>query len=55
MQVGDKILIHSGMLENETGTVLELMEASGNLKVSVDGWPGHYVVRPSDCYKIRRD
>ena len=53
MQVGDKILIHSGMHQNETGTVLEILEACGNLKVSIDGWPGQYVVRPSDCYLCR--
>ncbi len=52
MQVGDKILIHSGMHQNETGTVLELL-VGGNLKVSIDGWPGQYVVRPSDCYLCR--
>ena len=52
MQVCDKILIHSGMHQNETGTVLELL-ADGNLKVSIDGWPGQYVVRPSDCYLCR--
>ena len=53
MQVGDKILIHSGMHQNETGTVLEIIAVSGYLKVSVDGWPGHYVVRPSECYLYR--
>ena len=51
MQVGDKILVHSGMLQNETGTVVEIIAVSGYLRVAVDGWPGHYVVRPSECYR----
>ena len=52
MQVGDKIMIHSGMHQNETATVVDIT-VGGNLKVVVDGWPGLYVVRPSDCYQIR--
>jgi ribosomal protein S4E len=48
-KVDDKVFFTRGTHENETGVITSVDHWSGELTVTIDGWPGSYTTGPDAC------
>jgi|TARA_Y100000310_G_C20624156_1_gene784953 ribosomal protein S4E len=48
-KVDDKVFFTRGTHQNETGMITAIDDWSGELTVTIDGWPGSYTTNPDAC------